>query len=181
MNNSHRTAISRNKPSFLAKLLTGMIEDKELQKPTLLLDWGCGRGDDVKYYNKQGVAALGWDPHYEHVIMAPKGTKFDIVTCAYVLNVIDNPEDRVDTLREAKKFLLRRGHILVCARSHSEIEYQASASKWRRKGDGYITKSGTFQVGLSNDDLAFALNFAGFEVIDTNMVSKTSWALGRKK
>jgi DNA phosphorothioation-associated putative methyltransferase len=173
--------MSRNKPSFLAKLLVGMIEDKELNKPELILDWGCGRGDDIRYYKEHGLAALGWDPHYESVIMASKGTKFDIVTCAYVLNVIDNPEDRVDTLREAKKFLRRRGHILVCARSHSEIEYQAATNKWKRMSDGYITGSGTFQVGLSNDDLAFALNFAGFEILDVKVVSKTSWALGRKK
>lgn len=181
MNNSHKTAMSRKSPSFLAKLVLDMKDELNLDWTSLLLDWGCGRGDDVKYYNEQGLRACGWDPHYEPVIYVPKKTKFDIVTCAYVLNVIDHSDDRIDTLREAKRFLRRRGHILVCARSKSEIDYQAAKSKWRPMGDGYITKSGTFQVGLSNDDLAYALNFSGFEVLDTNVVSKTSWALGRKK
>jgi DNA phosphorothioation-associated putative methyltransferase len=178
MNNSHKTAISRRGPSYLAKLAVGLIDELKVK---YVLDWGCGRGSDVEYYNEQGLRAFGWDPHYRPALQIPRKNKADLVTCAYVLNVIDTEDERIKTLRKAKKYLRRGGHILICARSAHEITKQAVDNRWRPMGDGYLTKSGTFQAGLSNYDLVQALRWAGFEVIDTNVLAGPSWALGRKK
>ena len=57
----HRTAISRNALSLPAKVLfqTGLVSDE-----TSFLDFGCGRGDDVKFLKELGIPAIGWDPHF---------------------------------------------------------------------------------------------------------------------
>ena len=57
----HKTAIGRPALSLPAKLLfqSGLVSDE-----TSVLDYGCGRGDDVKFLNELGVPAVGWDPHF---------------------------------------------------------------------------------------------------------------------
>ena len=58
----HMTAIGRSALSLPAKVLfqTGLANDE-----TSFLDYGCGRGDDVKFLTELGVPASGWDPHFK--------------------------------------------------------------------------------------------------------------------
>lgn len=76
--NAHKTAIKRGKASapFKRILSKGFIP-----KGTRVLDYGCGRGDDVKHLR----GCEGYDPHWRKSL--PIG-KFDVVTCTYVLNVL---------------------------------------------------------------------------------------------
>jgi hypothetical protein len=145
-----------------------------------ILDWGCGRGYDVAYYASEGIYSRGYDPHFSPDM--PSG-KFDLVTCAYVLNVCKNYTGRLKTLKKAKTKLRRGGHMLVCVRSDKEIERCAVKSGWEPEGDGFVTKSGTFQCGLSAGELSFMMTMAGLNVIEHigSNYQEVVWALGRKK
>jgi DNA phosphorothioation-associated putative methyltransferase len=180
MNVSHRTAMARKAPSSLARTAMDLRPDLLFDS---ILDWGCGRGYDVAYFNGEGVYSQGYDPHYAPEY--PRGI-FDLVTCTYVLNVCKDYRDRIKCLKEAKKNLKRRGHILVCARSDKEINYLAGKGSWTQHGDGFLTKSGTFQCGLSLEGLISIMTDAGFKIVSPCRLADITyrdvvWALGRKK
>lgn len=63
-----------------------------------VFDYGCGRGDDLRILRKLNIAADGWDPVYK-----PHGRRqpSDIVNLGFVLNVIENPNERSETLTTA--------------------------------------------------------------------------------
>ena len=72
-----------------------------------IFDYGCGRGDDIRGLKENGIEAAGWDPHYapdERIESA------DIVNLGFVINVIEDFEERVQALSNA--YGLAR-HILV--------------------------------------------------------------------
>ena len=88
----HRTAIRRfsySRPISLA--LAHQIITSDLS----VFDYGCGRGEDVKYLRAEGIEATEWDPHYQpNSRMAPA----DVVNLGYVINVIEDPVERAETL-----------------------------------------------------------------------------------
>src|SRR5262245_46005384 len=58
----HRTAISRgalSRPLRLA-VASGLIHPQ-----STVLDYGCGRGDDVQALRAHGIQCQGWDPVYQ--------------------------------------------------------------------------------------------------------------------
>lgn len=81
---SHLTVKKRKWPSFPTKQLwkRGLIQGR-------VLDFGCGLGADVLFLNKNGIDAVGYDPHYAPDY--PK-EKFDTILCHYVLNVLFTEE-----------------------------------------------------------------------------------------
>jgi len=100
-----------------------------------LLDYGCGRGDDVRGLSENGIEAWGWDPYYAREQSANPA---DIVNLGFVINVIENPEERQETLQKAYE-LTRKILVVSAMLAHSEsvagIPY----------ADGIITKRNTFQ------------------------------------
>lgn len=80
-NSPHLTARRRNKMSvpcnYLMKnnLLKGRI-----------LDYGCGKMDDVDNLSAIGYDIVGWDPYFYP--KKPTST-FDTIICIYVLNVLE--------------------------------------------------------------------------------------------
>lgn len=86
----HRTAISRSRLSAPMQSLArwGFFDGSQT-----VLDYGCGRGDDVSALAAAGVNATGWDPHF-----APEAplAEADIVNLGFVLNVIEDPEERAE-------------------------------------------------------------------------------------
>src|SRR5437016_9836882 len=101
----HRTAIRRgahSRPVFLA-LAHGLIG------PNLsFFDYGCGFGEDVRLLKATGVKAEGWDPYYlPDVRLRPA----DCVNLGYVLNVIEDPAEREQTLKAA--FDLARSVLVI--------------------------------------------------------------------
>lgn len=126
-----KTAIVRfrhSKPVTLA-LLQGVITTE-----TSVFDYGCGRGEDVKYLKSVGVEAAGWDPHYQPTV-APKPA--DVVNLGYVLNVIEDPRERKETLRKA--FDLASRVLVVAVRVDHSLETAVEFS------DGLLTSRGSFQ------------------------------------
>ncbi len=127
----HRTAIRRfqySKPISLA-MAQGLIRDD-----CTVLDYGCGRGEDVSLLQKSGLIAEGWDPHFRpDAEMKPA----DVVNLGYVLNVIEDPSERSETLRKA--YALARRALVVAVRVDQSLD------KGIPFQDGLITSRGAFQ------------------------------------
>lgn len=81
----HQTAIGRVGLSLPARRAVG---DLQLEPDTGVLDYGCGRGGDVRALQHLGLDAAGWDP-----VHFPDGRRepAEVVLLTYVLNVIENP------------------------------------------------------------------------------------------
>lgn len=63
-----------------------------------LFDYGCGRGDDVRGLLENGLDAAGWDPYHapDRPIQAA-----DIVNLGFVINVIEDFDERLEALTRA--------------------------------------------------------------------------------
>jgi DNA phosphorothioation-associated putative methyltransferase len=86
MSKAHLTAISRKNMSVPTKYLLkkGLLGKK-------VLDFGCGKGEDVRQLRAAGFEADGYDPYYAPEVKL--GRDYDTVICNYVFNVIA-PEER---------------------------------------------------------------------------------------
>jgi DNA phosphorothioation-associated putative methyltransferase len=127
----HKTAIRRfqhSKPISLA------MQHGVIREDCTILDYGCGRGEDVSLLQKHGMQAEGWDPHFRPD--APLNPA-DVVNLGYVLNVIENPFERTETLRKA--YRLARRTLVVAVRVDQSLEKGVPFE------DGLITSRGAFQ------------------------------------
>jgi DNA phosphorothioation-associated putative methyltransferase len=129
----HRTAIKRYD---LSKPVKQLLERGLLRKQDTFFDFGCGHGMDVQALRDLSYEASGWDPAFH-----PEGVKepADVVNLGYVLNVIEEPVERVEALREA--FSLSKRLLLVS----TLVAGQESDSHTRPYRDGFLTKTNTFQ------------------------------------
>lgn len=99
-----------------------------------VFDYGCGRGEDLKYLQAVSIDADGWDPHFR----SDAGLKMaDVVNLGYVLNVIEDPSERDKTLLSA--FELTRRALVVSVRVDNALENGIEFS------DGMLTSRGSFQ------------------------------------
>lgn len=129
----HRTAIAR---TAMSKPTRSIIEHNLLKPGESFFDYGCGHGADVSRIRALGYEANGWDP-----VHAPHGAKrsADVVNLGYVLNVIEDPAERVDVLLRARALAKR---LLVVS---TMIRGQEAYEESRNCGDGLLTKINTFQ------------------------------------
>ncbi|MEG3840086.1 DNA phosphorothioation-associated putative methyltransferase [Microcoleus sp. herbarium14] len=111
------------------------------------LDYGCGRGDDVRFLQAMGFRSRGYDPYY-----FPRTLKraVDVVTLLYVLSTIEVPALRCETLVHA--YRLARQTLVVSAitgrsTNHAGIAYN----------DGVITRWGTFEKCYSHTELKYLI------------------------
>ncbi len=73
----HKTARARSELSRPVRLAheCGLIGAS-----STLLDYGCGRGDDLRHLGALGIDSFGWDPaHYPEGVLA----KADVVNLGY--------------------------------------------------------------------------------------------------
>jgi DNA phosphorothioation-associated putative methyltransferase len=127
-----------SKPVSLA-LAAGVIQDGRS-----FFDFGCGRGTDVAALQAAGIQAGGWDPvHFPHESKAAA----DIVNLGYVINVIENPSEREEVLRQAWKLSQRA--LVVAARLDWDIHVDRAVPA----SDGLITARGTFQKFFTQHEL----------------------------
>lgn len=144
----YRTALSRRRLSNPLQLAGkfGFLDGQHS-----VFDYGCGKGDDVLFLSQGGVIANGWDPHF-----CPTNEKAeaDIVNLGYVLNVIEDPMERLRVLQEAFSFCrtLLIVSVLVGMPSYAE--------EARRHRDGYITRRETFQKYFSHGELPLLIEEA---------------------
>ena len=138
--NREKTALTRTSLSYPMRLLLthGFLEGSHS-----VFDYGCGKGDDVRCLGEIGVAATGWDPAY---FPDTSLSSADIVNLGYVLNVIEDPAERVDVCREAYELA---GKVLVVS---VMLGYERKRAQFASWGDGVVTERKTFQKYFTQDE-----------------------------
>lgn len=136
----HRTAQHR---TTLSSPLRHLMDLGFLDGQYSVLDFGCGRGDDVRLLEKLNVPVNGWDP-----VFRPDGKRetADVVNLGFVLNVIEDASERSRTLRSA--FSLARKVLVVSVM----LGYAAQRSHFTAHLDGVRTKRNTFQKYFAQDE-----------------------------
>jgi len=162
------TAIHRKEPSPIARKLLATFHNN----PTVrsILDYGCGYGEDVRFYQRMGLEADGYDPSPPFGWSKKPTRKFDIVTVIFVLNVLPNPWERLKVLWDAAQYLSRQGLMVVTTRSDSEIQQEAKKKGWSTFNDGYWSHEGkgTFQRGLSQEEILILAKRVGLALSSDN-------------
>jgi hypothetical protein len=107
-------------------------------------DYGCGQGSDVKGLQGLGHQADGWDPVFRPD--APK-READIVNLGYVVNVIEDPAERIEALVDSYRHARR---LLVVSALITETVDTGRATQYR---DGVLTRWNTFQKFFEQQEL----------------------------
>ncbi|MDV2995066.1 MAG: hypothetical protein N4J56_004720 [Chroococcidiopsis sp. SAG 2025] len=137
----HRAAIYRVE---ISRPVRAAIESSILSNDTTFFDYGCGHGGDIDRVANLGYTSNGWDPYYR-----PNAPRYaaDIVNLGYVLNVIEDLEERRQALIRAweltRKVLLVSAQVLINDRSSNQMAY----------GDGIVTRRNTFQKYYDQEEL----------------------------
>jgi len=137
----HKTALTRYE---LSKPVKSLLEYGLLKAGTTFFDYGCGQGSDVRGLEALGYEASGWDPVFRPDV--PK-READVVNLGYVVNVIEDPAERLETLVEAYR---HAGRLLVVSALITETVDTGRATQYR---DGVLTKSNTFQKFFEQQEL----------------------------
>ena len=129
----HRTAINRDRLSApfqkLAKF--GYLDGEHS-----ILDYGCGRGDDLRELEAHGLTINGWDPVHNPEGICPRS---DITNLGFVLNVIEEQEERAETLKRAYQHTNKLLVVSVMLLNENKI------GQFTPYKDGVITQRNTFQ------------------------------------
>jgi DNA phosphorothioation-associated putative methyltransferase len=120
------------------------LEDRIIKVDTSVFDYGCGRGGDVRRLRAQGIRCAGWDPAFRPEAQRASA---DVVNLGYVVNVIEDPQERAVTLRAA--WNLARQALVVSARLTNEM----TEERWKPCGDGFVTSRDTFQKFYEQQEL----------------------------
>jgi DNA phosphorothioation-associated putative methyltransferase len=142
----HKTALSRSR---LSRPLRLVLEARLIDQNVSVLDYGCGHGDDLRGLRTRGVQCYGWDP-----VHLPHGERkaAEVVNLGYVVNVIEDVDERSQTLRDAWRYTQK---LLVVA---ARLSVETQSTKHRPFNDGYITQRGTFQKFFAQQELCDWIN-----------------------
>lgn len=143
------TAIARSSPSLPVTELFARVPFSLNER---ILDYGAGRGADVRWIQSMGYQVDGYDPEHQVAAPAPHG-RYRLVILSYVLNTIPTVAGRREAIRNAYGYTARCGILYVTTRTRSEVDREARTRGWTRSGDGWRTKSGTFQRGYDAEEL----------------------------
>ncbi|TDD89525.1 DNA phosphorothioation-associated putative methyltransferase [Actinomadura darangshiensis] len=135
------TAIGRTTLSVAARQA---VVDGEVNESAGVLDYGSGRGHDVRGLREMRFQAQGWDPFY-----APneRPRPADVVLLTYVLNVIEDSDERHQTLQRAWELA---EHLLVVT---TRLTWDRSKVRGQQYEDGVLTSRRTFQHLFSPAEL----------------------------
>jgi DNA phosphorothioation-associated putative methyltransferase len=137
----HKTAIRR---TDLSRPVKAALHDGLIVPTSTVFDYGCGHGQDIELLAGQGIACNGWDPAFRPD--SPKDPA-DVVNLGYVLNVIEDVDERASALKQAWR--LARG-LLIVATLVKEAGWAQSQLPF---GDGVLTGRGTFQKSFGQGEL----------------------------
>lgn len=137
----HLTAINRYK---LSAPFQKLARHRFLEGDYSILDYGCGKGDDAKELEAHGLNINSWDPVHK-----PEGKKTlcDIVNLGFVLNVIEDVNERTETLKNAWQLSNKLLVVSVMLAGSAKLE------QFTRYKDGIITKWNTFQKYYSQAEI----------------------------
>jgi len=136
----HLTALTRY--GFSAPIQT-LARFGFLDGAKTVFDYGCGKGDDLRGLLENGIDAAGWDPHYAQ---NNEKRRAHLVNLGFVINVIENLEERVEAICGAFKLA---DELLVVSAMIANQE----AVKGTPYGDGVLTSRNTFQKYFTQSEL----------------------------
>ena len=138
---SHKTAISR---SNFSKPIQVALASNLMPENSSFFDYGCGKGDDMLALKTLGHDVAGWDPTHK-----PKAKlkNADIVNLGFVVNVIENPKERIDAVKKA--YDLTNKVLIVSSRLNFEIKN----NNHHPHKDGFLTTRKTFQKFYTQEEL----------------------------
>lgn len=136
-----KTALKR---AELSRPLRLAMEGALLDPSVSVFDYGCGHGSDVRLLRLLGHEAHGWDPAF-----APEEPllKAALVNLGFVINVIEDPAERVEVVRRA--WSLAERVLVVSARLRADVDELPG----RDFADGRLTRHGTFQYFYEQSEL----------------------------
>lgn len=137
----HRTAIHRTE---MSRPVRTAFADGLINSQTDVFDYGCGHGDDLQHLRRQNIQCSGWDPAHRP---DARRNPADVVNLGYVINVIENQEERKEVLWNA--WGLARKLLIVSAR----LTIEAKDDVANPFADGLLTRSGTFQKFYEQHEL----------------------------
>lgn len=143
----HLTALTRY--SFSAPIQS-LARHGFLDGRYRLFDYGCGRGDDVRGLLENGLDAAGWDPY--HAPDRPIHSA-DIVNLGFVINVIEDFDERLEALTRAWSLAERLLVVSVMLANQND-------PRGTRFRDGVLTQRGTFQKYFTPSEIKAFLNQA---------------------
>lgn len=131
----HLTALVRTGISAPVQML---MRHGLLKPGSTFFDYGCGRGGDVEALAAAGIDALGWDPHF-----APTNPRraTEVVNLGFVVNVIEDPAERVEAIRQAAALCKQ---VMAVA-----VMLHPAESAGVPYSDGMLTSRRTFQKYFS--------------------------------
>jgi len=149
----HLTALSR---SNLSAPMQCLARHGYLDGSLSVFDYGCGKGDDIRNLTANDITVSGWDPHY-----APDQPKqaADIVNIGFVINVIENYQERLEALLGA--YALTRQVLVVSAMLMNQNTFKGQSYQ-----DGVITQRNTFQKYFTQTELKDFLS----DTLDTEAI-----------
>lgn len=139
----HKTAIDRNQ---LSQPMQALARHNYLNGEFSVLDYGCGKGDDVRELEAHGIDVTGWDPIHRP---DKKIENKDLVNLGFVLNVIEDRAERAETLSKAWGYADK---ILVVA---VMVAGERVISQFQPYKDGVITSRNTFQKYYSQAEIRY--------------------------
>lgn len=139
----HKTAINRHQ---LSKPMSILAKHEYLNGEYSIFDYGCGKGDDVRELEAHGLNVSKYDPHHY-----PDESKIisDIVNLGFVLNVIEDRNERDKTLQDA--WILSKKLLIVSVM----IAGESTLQKFTPYKDGVITKTNTFQKYYAQSEMRY--------------------------
>jgi DNA phosphorothioation-associated putative methyltransferase len=137
----HKTAIVRHE---LSAPMKSLAKHGYLEGHHSIFDYGSGRGDDLRELEAHGLDALGWDPNFR-----PDSDRVasDIVNLGFVLNVIEDQDERLDALLGAWELA---NSVLVVSVMLANESY---VSQFKPYKDGVITSRNTFQKYYAQSEI----------------------------
>ena len=151
----HLTALNRHK---LSAPMQTLARHGYLEGNYSIFDYGCGKGDDIRELQAHELTVQGWDPTY-----FPDSPKIisDIVNLGFVINVIENPEERAQCLRDA--YALAQRLLVVSAM----LSNNSILNRFQPYGDGVLTQRNTFQKYYTQQELCSYLE----QTLDTTAIA----------
>ncbi|MDE1318076.1 DNA phosphorothioation-associated putative methyltransferase [Vibrio aestuarianus] len=137
----HKTALVRHE---LSAPMKSLAKHGYLSGNYSIFDYGCGRGDDLRELEAHGLDALGWDPNFRPDV---EQVSSDIVNLGFVLNVIEDQDERLEALIGAWELTERLLIVAVMLANETYI------TQFKPYKDGVITSRNTFQKYYAQSEI----------------------------
>ena len=164
-NQSHKTAIARNRWTKPGRWLYEHFFNKNGLPLDSMLDFGAGKSIDHECWAKEtGAFSQAYDqfeqPNFPRRGVRPK-RQFELVTAIFVLNVVSTDRERIEIINDAMQYVAPNGYLFIATRSKKEIERARIRSEkkgnvWHKLESGAFVsdpRKNTIQFGVDKHDI----------------------------